>query len=149
ATALVLGAGFPIAFGSSVIIVSFDVQLVGLIFIPTTSFNFTFNVPEAQAGSHTVKAFEPFFFSGSGSIIATAAFQVLQSPTGLTVSLDIGTIYFPGDGATAFILVNQNGQPASPADLQVTVQLIRPDGSIQLLTATKNSTGIYRTVFPI
>jgi len=149
AKVLVQGSGFPVEFGSSEIIVSFDDQLVGFIFIPTTSFNFTFNVPEAQAGAHTVKAFEPFFFSGSGSIIATAPFQVLQSPTGLTVSLDIGTIYFPGDGATAFILVNQNGQPASPADLQVTVQLIRPDGSMQLLTATKISTGIYRAVFTI
>ena len=67
----------------------------------------------------------------------------------MTVSLDIGTIYFPGDGATAFILVNQNGQPASPADLQLTVQLIRPDGSMLLLTATKISTGIYRAVFTI
>ena len=149
AKVLVQGSGFPVEFGSSEIIVSFDDQLVGFIFIPTTSFNFTFNVPVAQAGAHTVKAFEPFFFSGSGSIIATAPFQVLQSPTGLTVSLDIGTIYFPGDGATAFILVNQNGQPASPADLQVTVQLIRPDGSMQLLTATKISTGIYRAVFTI
>src|SRR3989475_4678484 len=149
AKVLVQGSGFPVEFGSSEIIVSFDDQLVGFIFIPTTSFNFTFNVPEAQAGAHTVKAFEPFFFSGSGSIIATAPFQVLQSPTGLTVSLDIGTIYFPGDGATAFILVNQNGQPASPADLQVTVQLIRPDGSMLLLTATKISTGIYRAVFTI
>ena len=149
AKVLVQGSGFPVEFGSSEIIVSFDDQLVGFIFIPTTSFNFTFNVPVAQAGAHTVKAFEPFFFSGSGSIIATAPFQVLQSPTGLTVSLDIGTIYFPGDGATAFILVNQNGQPASPADLQVTVQLIRPDGSMLLLTATKISTGIYRAVFTI
>ena len=149
AKVLVQGSGFPVEFGSSEIIVSFDDQLVGFIFIPTTSFNFTFNVPVAHAGAHTVKAFEPFFFSGSGSIIATAPFQVLQSPTGLTVSLDIGTIYFPGDGATAFILVNQNGQPASPADLQVTVQLIRPDGSMQLLTATKISTGIYRAVFTI
>jgi len=148
---LVQGSGFPVQYGPSEIIVSFDDQLVGFIFTPTTSFNFTFNVPEAQAGPHTVKAFEPSFFNGSGTIMATAPFQVISSPspTGFTVTLDIGTLYFPGDKATAFILVAQNGQPASPMDLQLTVQLIKPDGTTQILTTTKITTGLYSAVYMI
>jgi len=146
---LVQGSGFPVQYGASEIIVSFDDQLVGFIFTPTTSFNFTFNVPVAQAGPHTVKAFEPFFFNGSGAIMATAPFQVILSPTGFTVSLDVGTLYFPGDSATAFILVAQNGQPVSPMSLQLTLQLIKPDGTIQILVATKLTTGVYSAVYAI
>jgi len=146
---LVQGSGFPVQYGPSEIIVSFDDQLVGFIFTPTTGFNFTFNVPEAQAGPHTVKAFEPFFFNGSGTIMATAPFEVISSPTGFTVTLDVGTLYFPGDKATAFILVAQNGQPVSPMGLQLTLQLIKPDGTIQILVATKLTTGVYSAVYTI
>lgn len=149
AKVLVQGSGFPVQFGQSEIIVSFDDQLVGFTFTSTTSFNFTFNVPVAQAGPHTVKAFEPFFFNGSGTIMATAPFQVISSPTGFTVTLDVGTLYFPGDKATAFILVAQNGQPVSPMSLQLTLQLIKPDGTIQILVATKLTTGVYSAVYTI
>ena len=81
--------------------------------------------------------------------MATAPFEVISSPTGFTVTLDVGTLYFPGDKATAFILVAQNGQPVSPMGLQLTLQLIKPDGTIQILVATKLTTGVYSAVYTI
>ena len=143
--------GFLVQYGFAEILVSFDDQLVGFQFTSTSSFNFTFNVPVAQAGVHTVKAVEPGFGSGSGTAIASAPFQVTPSPTAtvFTVTVNVGTLYFPGDSVKAFILITQNGQPVSPSDLQLRVTLIEPNGSSIVLTTTKSTVGVYTAAFNI
>ncbi len=144
-------SGFIPQFGLTEVLVTFDDQLLGFTFTSTGSFNFTFNVPTSQTGPHVVKAYEPGFGTGFETIIATASFTVTPSPssTSLAVSITTGTIYFPGDTASALILVTQNGQPASPADLQLTVTLFEANGSSIVLTTTKVSAGKYSATFNI
>jgi len=137
---LVQGSGFPVFYGQTEILMTFDDQLLGFIFTSTSSLNFTFNVPQAQVGTHLVKATQPGFLG-----TATAAFEVLPTPgpSNFTISLDTGTVYFPGDKTTISILTTQNGLLTSPSDLQITILMLKPDGSTISLAATKLATGLY------
>jgi len=47
---LVIGTGFPVQYGQTEILVTFDDQLLGFAFTSTGNFNFTFNVPVSQSG---------------------------------------------------------------------------------------------------
>jgi len=124
--------------------VTFDDQFLGEAFTSNTSFVFTFNVPDAQPGPHLIKALD--FLTG---VNATAPFQVLVEPAALTVSIDTGTIYFPGDTATVYVLVSQNGAPIQTTGVQMHLELIKPDGSNVTLTLTKVSPGLYRSTYAI
>jgi hypothetical protein len=149
ATVTLAGIGFPSApqelYSSPITIeVTFDDQFLGYITTSNGAFSFTFNVPLAQAGLHHVKAISEYPF-----LIATTAFQVLPPPVALMINLTSGTLYFPGDTASFYILVTQNGQPANITSLQLTVQIMKPNGAIQKLTARLITTGVYTATYLI
>lgn len=143
---LVQGTNFE--FGQAEILITFDDQLVGFTFSQNGVLNFTFNVPLAQPGPHAVKAIEPSVTSNS-LIIAIAPFQVLPAPTSLSVSVTTGAIYFPGDKANLFIIVTQNGRPTTISDLQLTLLIITPAGSVKSLSVTSVQRGVYSASFAI
>jgi hypothetical protein len=119
--------------------ITFDDQLVGLISTSSGSFDFTFNVPEAQVGiTHLVHAKE-------ASLDSQASFLVLPDLTPLMVNVTSGTIYFQGDTATISILTTLDGQPTTVANLQVT--LVRPDGSNITVVPLRVSGGFYKATY--
>ncbi len=146
---LVQGTGFPVPNGETELLVTFDDQLVGFVFTSTGNFSFTFDVPVAQIGTHLVKVSDQVYTTSLTIITASAGFQVIPNPIGLSVNLASGTLYFPGDSATFFVLVTQNGQPARISGLQLTVQIIKPNGSSQTLNMTSTATGVYTASYSI
>ncbi len=124
--------------------ITFDDQLIGFFFLRGSSFNFTFNVPDAQAGIvHQIHAKELF----PSSLDVQASFLVLPEPSALTVSVTAGTIYFPGDTASIFATTNLNGRPATATNLQLI--LFRPNGSNITLTAVLVTPGVYKASYLI
>jgi plastocyanin len=124
--------------------ITFDDQLVGFFFIQGNSFNFTFDVPDAQAGIvHQVHAKEVF----PSSLDVQASFLVLPEPSTLTVSVSAGTIYFPGDTAIIFATTSLNGQQTTVTSLQLT--LVRPNGSNITLNAVLVTPGVYKASYVI
>ena len=124
--------------------VTFDDQFLGEAFASNSSFVFTFNVPHAQPGPHLIKALG--LVTG---VNATAPFQVLAEPTPLTVSIDTGTIYFPGDTATVYVLIFQNGLAIQAPSIQIHLTLIKPDGSNVSLTVKGVSGGLFMAVYAV
>ncbi len=146
---LVHGSGFPTApffFGPTQVFVTFDDMFLGFIITQNGSFNFTFDIPHAEPGVHLVKAFDTF-----GGARALTSFQVLaeQGTRSLLVSVDVGTVYFPGDTATIFILTSMNGVPAGPPGLQLQVSLFKPDGSMVTLNPTSIAPGLFKASFTV
>jgi PKD repeat protein len=140
---VVQGAGFPPAMlGPSELLVSFDDMFIGFVFPQNGTFTFTFNVPHAEPGPHSVKAFEPF-----SRLNAIAPFQVLPSPGTFGITLTVGTIYFPEESAVVYVITTQDGVLVSPSGLQL--QLIRPDGSVVILNATSLAPGLFKATFTI
>ena len=124
---------------------TFDDQLVGLLILQGSSFNFTFNVPESQAGIVHVVHAKVFFFPPNLDVRAN--FLVLSEPSTLTVNVTAGTIYFPGDTATIFVMTDLNGQLTTVTSVQVI--LIKPNGSNTTLSTVLISPGVYRATFPV
>ncbi len=148
---LVRGSGFPSfqsPYGPSVIFVdvSFDDQFVGFILAYDGQFNFTFNIPLAQPGAHLIKAFDTY--SGAR---ASTNFTVLPTPSTqpLSVSLDTGAVYFPGDTAVIYTLVTLNGAPMGPQGVQVQLILVRPNGSNATLQTTSVGPGLYKATYAV
>jgi hypothetical protein len=129
-------------FGPSELLVSFDDMFIGFVFPQNGTFTFTFNVPHAEPGPHSVKAFEPF-----SRLNAIAPFQVLPSPGTFGITLTVGTIYFPEESAVVYVITTQDGVLVSPSGLQL--QLIRPDGSVVILNATSLAPGLFKATFTI
>ena len=124
---------------------TFDDQLVGLFFLQSSSFNFTFNVPVSQVGIvHTIHARVLFFFP---MLDVQANFLVVPEPNSLTVNINSGTIYFPGDTATIFAMTTLNGQPTTITSLQII--MVRPNGSNITLNTVIISPGVYRATFAV
>ncbi len=134
---LVHGSGFPVSsFPSSLsspltVEVTFDDQLLGFTTTSNGTFDFVFDVPHAQVGSHEVHAIAEEFPLPIG---ATASFTVLPEPKtgGLTVSISVGTVYFPGDTASIFVLATLNGSPTQPATIHL--MLVFPNGTVSNLS---------------
>jgi hypothetical protein len=124
--------------------VTFDDQFLGEAFTSNSSFLFTFNVPDAQPGPHLVKALD--FFT---RVNATAPFEVLATPSALSITIDTGSIYFPGDTATVYVLVSQNGILTPASSLQMRLTLVKPDGSNTTLTVNGISPGLFKAVYII
>ena len=147
AKVLVQGSGFltPESFFESVgsVDVTFDDQFVGFIFTNNGRFNFTFDIPDAQPGPHLVKAF------GFTGIHASAPFQVLPPTTGLTLSLTTGTVYFPGDTATIYVLATLNGTPLSMAGLQLQVGIVLPNSTKITLSTTSVTPGLFKATYHV
>jgi len=145
---LVKGTGFPVQYGQTEILLTFDDQLLGFTFTSNGSFNFTFNVPVSQPSFHLVKATEPSFTS-NGLIVVSAPFQVLSNPVSPSVSLTVGTIYFPGDTALINVLVTESGVPLSSSSLQLTVTLTTPNNSHVVLSTTSLGSGLFKASYAI
>src|SRR3989442_13284536 len=116
---------------------------VGFTFGHNGTFGFTFDVPLSQPGPHGVFAFDPYFGTH-----ASALFTVQPDPAGnLAVSVDVGTIYFPGDTATAYVLTTFNGAPIGPQNVLLQVTLFRPGGTNITLTANPIGNGLYKATY--
>ncbi len=139
------GSGFPDYYYSSQfqIEVTFDDQLVGLAQTKEGQFSFTFNIPLAQPGTHTIKALD------TSTAKATASFLLKQNAPIPRIDVEAkgGTIYFPGDTAIIFVQTKINGQPVSVSNLQVT--LMRPNGQITNLTAFLVAPGEWKATFAV
>jgi len=147
---LVQGTGFPViqqfGFGPSTLFleVNFDNMSTGFTLSRNGTFTFTFDVPLSQAGPHGVFAFDPY--SGAH---ASATFTVTTTNNNnLAISIDMGTIYFPGDTATAYVLTTLNGAPIGQG-VQLQITLFRPDGTNATLTAIMMGTGLYKATYII
>jgi len=79
--------------------------------------------------------------------MASVSFTVLPNVGKLDVTVDTGSIYFPGDSVVIYLLSQFNGAPVSPDSIQLT--LIKPDGSNTSLQATSLSIGLSRATYPI
>jgi hypothetical protein len=143
---LVHGSGFPNAsqqFYPIELQITFDDQLVGFLFPQSSSFDFRFDVPHAQVGTHLIHAISLF----PSNLDVKTVFTVTPTPTGISVSLRVGSIYFPGDTASIFVLTSLNGQPSSVGTLKVI--LIPPIGSNLTLTAVLVSPGFYKATYAV
>jgi hypothetical protein len=127
--------------------VTFDDMFLGFATVSSGNFSFTLDAPDAAPGLHQIKAVDPL----SGPI-ATANFQVLPSAEtggGLSVSLQVGTIYFPSDTAVVYVLISQSGSLLGPTGLQLQVSLIIPNGTKIPLNPTAKSTGLFTASYTI
>jgi hypothetical protein len=139
----VQASGFASSNGPSQIIVSFDGNFLGIATNTNGNFIFTFNVPDAQPGPHLVKAVDQL----AGTSMA-ANFTVTRIDT-LAISLDVGTLYFPGDTATIYALATLSGTPLNSTSLQLQLTLINPGGTNTTLTSTFIVGGLFRAAYTI
>jgi hypothetical protein len=144
----VQGKGFPTFQNYNPIFptvaVSFDDMSIGSTPNIGGSFTFTFNIPLAQPGLHNIKAID--YATGTN---ATTTFQVTAAQSALSMSLTVGTVYFPGDTAVTDLLVTSNGVPVSPSSLQLNLTLTRPDNSRLALNATSLGGGLFKASYLI
>jgi len=141
------GSGFPLVppyyrTGVGFIEVTFDDQLIGFTNSHDGGFNFTFSIPLSQPGAHQVKALDEI-----SGVHVSVTFQVMSTPptNTLTVSEQVGTIYFPQDTVVVYSLVTFNGQPTTPSSFQL--QLYLPNGSSRILTTQSIGPGMYKSTF--
>ena len=136
---LVQGSGFI----SNQIEVMFENALIGITTGMNGTFTFTFNVPVAQPGLQHVEALD--LLTG---VSAVANFTVTHVNT-LSINLDVGTLYFPGDTANAYTLATLSGTPLDPTTLQLQLTLTKPDGSTITLNNTFVGAGMFKSTYKI
>jgi PKD repeat protein len=120
------------------ILVTFDDMLVGFTFTQTGSFNFTLNIPDAQPGSHLIKAFD------STNAHASTGFTVLPEPGSFTLSITVGAIYFPGDKADIYTLTTLNGVPVGLSGVSLSLTLTFPNGTTRSLPTSSVGPGLFK-----
>ncbi len=144
----VRGNGFPTAQSYSPIFptvaITFDDMSIGSTTNNGGSFTFTFNIPLAQAGLHEIKATD--YASGTN---ATTTFDVTPAQSFLSMSLTVGTVYFPGDTAVTNLLVTSNGTPIGSSNLKLNLTLMRPDNSRIALNVSSLGGGLFRVSYTI
>ena len=144
----VRGSGFPtpqgIPLGIPSVVVKFDDMPLGSTTNNAGSFVFTLDVPEAQAGPHAINVIDFATLTN-----ATASFLVTMNPAALSVSLSVGTVYFPGDTAVINLLVTSNGIPVGMSGVQLNLTLTKPDNSKVALNATSIGSGLFRVSYSI
>lgn len=132
------------------VFVTFDDMLAGFTYATNGRFNFTLDVPQAQPGVHQIKATANFFFGpGIQTLAAQATFLVQASPAAPTVSMDSGTVYFPGDTAVIYVLSTVNGSLITPANSQLDITLTLPNGTSIVLHPAQVSSGVYKSSYQI
>ncbi len=147
---LIRGSGFILPSQPSgslhIIIVSFDDMFLGTAFSVNGMFNFTFDVPHAEPGPHLIKVLDQ-----DSGLKANATFTVIAEPqaTSLAVSVDVGTVYFPGDIAVIYLSTSMNGSPFSSGDLQLKLILFKPDGTNLTLNVILISSGFYKASYSV
>ena len=122
---------------------TFDDMFLGIASNTNETFNFTFDVPDAQPGPHLVKAVDVL-----NGISVVANFTVTGIDT-LAVNVDVGTLYFPGDTAAIYTLATLNGAPLNSTTLQLHLSLMRPDGSNVTLTTSSIGAGMFMSTYTI
>jgi len=124
-------------------LVTFDDQLVGFATSYDGRFSFTFNVPLAQTGAHTIKALD------SSGAKAQIIFQVTQAtaPSRIQVGIATGTIYFPGDTVVVNVQTSLDGRPVLVSTLLII--LVRPSGSNLTLIPVSVSPGVWKATFAV
>jgi len=144
---LVQGSGFLTPqfffFFSPSIDVTFDDQFVGFTLTNNGKFNFTFDIPDAESGPHLVKAI------GLDGMHASTVFHVLPPAGGLAVSVNTGTVYFPGDTVTIYVLATLNGTPLSTTGLQLQLGIFLSNGTKVTLSTTPIASGLFRATYKI
>ncbi|TMI29956.1 hypothetical protein E6H29_10315 [Candidatus Bathyarchaeota archaeon] len=63
--------------------------------------------------------------------------------------METGSIYFPGDAVTIYVLTSQNGETFGPSGVQLQVSITRPDGTSSALNPLSIGTGLYTASFTI
>lgn len=144
----VQGKGFPIVQNYNSIFPTVDVTFDDMSIGSTTnvggSFTFTFDIPLAQPGLHEIKVTDH-----ANGTNASTTFQVTAAQSALSMSLTVGTVYFPGDTAVTNLLVTSNGVPVSSSSLQLNLTLTRPDNSRLALNTTSLGGGLFKVSYPI
>jgi hypothetical protein len=137
-------SGFPASsFGPDQVIMSFDGNFLGTATNLSGNFSFTFDVPEAQPGTHLVKALDLLT-----QTTANASFLVTLTET-MTVNVDVGTLYFPGDTAAIYTLATLSGAPLNSTTLQLQLTLMRPDGVNATLATGFVGSGLFKTTYVV
>ncbi len=136
----VQGSGIP----STQLEMTFDDALLGIQTGSNATFSFTFNVPEAQAGPHAVKAVDTF----TGTTVASATFVVTRIDT-LALNVDVGTLYFPSDTVTIYTLATLSGTPLNSSNLQLQLTLTKPDGSNVTLSVVSIGAGMFKSTYKV
>jgi len=142
----VQGTRFPFSPGNffpETIYVSFDDIIVGSAQATNGTFTFVLDVPFAQSGPHEIRAHD--FYTGAH---ADASFQVLPTINPMSVSIQVGTIYFPGDTAVITVLASAPGT-TGPSTINIQVILMRPDGTNVSLPVTQIAIGLSRASYRI
>lgn len=143
---VVQGSNFPFPVGNlfpDTVYVTFDDILLGTAPLPNGTFSFVLDVPQAQSGIHMIKAHD-YNTGASGQ----ASFVISPPSNPITLAIQTGTVYFPGDSASITVLASQAGV-AVPSGLQLQVFLIKPDGSNITLAPTSVTTGLFRTSYTV
>jgi hypothetical protein len=122
---------------------TFDDEFLGIATLTNGSFAFTFNVPDAQAGLHLIKARDV-----TTGVMTVANFTVTQVDT-LAINVDVGTLYFPGDIAAIFTLATLSGTPLNSTTVQLQLTLTRPDGSNVTLSSTFVGGGLFKAAYAV
>ncbi len=144
------GSGFPatgVPFGYQVTVdITFDDQFIGFTTTTNGTFNFVFNVPLAQSGPHKIHAIAQFYPSQA---VATTSFTVTSQPTtgGASLTITTGTIFFPGDTVTIYVLSSLNGTPNTAQTIGLT--LLLPNGTAINLILTSTSPGLYKASYKV
>ena len=113
-TVQVQATGFPFSgFSVGQVLMSFDGNFLGIATSVNGSFNFTFSVPLAQPGIHFVKALDEL-----SAMSSNASFHVTPT-SNLSISLDVGTLYFPGDSASIYTLASLTGSPLNSTSVKL------------------------------
>jgi len=137
-------SGFPVSnYGPDQVRFSFDDMFLGVATNANGNFSFTLNVPEAQSGPHLVKAIDDL--TGTSAV---ASFKVTQANT-LAISLDVGTLYFPGDTAQIFTLATLGGMPLNSTTVQLQLTLTKPDGSNTTLSTSFVGGGLFSSSYTV
>ncbi len=141
------GSGFPVSsqgpFGPQfdIIQVTFDDMNLGFATTTNGTFTFVLDIPQAQPGPHLIKAFD---ITGAHT---NTSFQVLPPPGNVNVTVDTGTIYFPGDNVTVYVLTTLNGTRTAANGVKLT--LVFPNGTITSLKTKSFLPGVYTASFKI
>ncbi len=145
---VVTGSGFPIPeyVPTIQVFMSFDDQFLGFAFPRNGSFSFTFNVPHSEPGTHEVKAFDIYSL-----VNATADLQVMKVPdvAELALSVETGTIYFPGDTATIYMHATVDGAPVASEGFTLQLLIYKPDGTTLTLNTTLVEPGVYKANYQV
>jgi hypothetical protein len=123
-------------------------MFLGTASVNNGSFNFTLDIPNAQIGTHQIKATD--FYA---QMVLVANFEVISGGTvtgnGLSITLSAGTLYFPGDAAVANILTSVVGGSNLPNLQSLRVTLYSPDNTTVQLTPRNLGPGLYVVSYPI